>query len=247
MHLSRAFQFVAVLGLLFGPTLSPWSAMAQPDTFCPPGQAPAFVAGFAALKAQVGSAMGEPVTCEFPDSNGTGDVHQRTSTGLAFWRKSTNTPTFTDGYRHWGLAPAGLVAWTGSSIDPPPSSTGTGGDTSSFTGTWGGHGRSLDVRPSGTAFLLYRTYTWCNQGVRPPCDYFMGNEIISGGQVTLQFTSATPTAATGQVVATSAPMYPLGMTARLTLLPYDVVELRLGASDFGTFCGSGSPPGFCGA
>lgn len=86
---------------------------------CQAGQAPSFVLGFATLRQHVGPAMGEAVTCEFPDPNGTGDVHQQTTTGLAFWRKATNTPTFTDGYRHWAWTPEGLVAWTGDSVDPP--------------------------------------------------------------------------------------------------------------------------------
>ncbi len=33
--------------------------------------------------------------------------------------KSTNTPTFTDGYDHWALTQQGALHWTGSSIDPP--------------------------------------------------------------------------------------------------------------------------------
>src|SRR5439155_9159296 len=43
------------------------------------------------------------------------------STGLAFWRKFTNTPTFSDGWNHWALTAGGVVTWTGSSIDPPAS------------------------------------------------------------------------------------------------------------------------------
>jgi uncharacterized protein len=63
--------------------------------------------------------MGHPTTCEFSDPDGSGDVHQETSKGLAFWRKSTNTPTFTNGFQHWALTPQGLVTWVGNSIDPP--------------------------------------------------------------------------------------------------------------------------------
>jgi hypothetical protein len=95
------------------------TAAAQTAAGCQPGQAPRFIFGFADLKAQVGDAMGDPLTCEFPDPNGTGDVHQRTTAGLAFWRKSTNTPTFTDGFDHWAQTPDGWVTWTGASIDPP--------------------------------------------------------------------------------------------------------------------------------
>ena len=74
--------------------------------------------GFATLKAQLGPTMGEPTECEHPNS-ANGDTLQNTTTGLAFYRKSTNIPTFTDGHRHWGLTPAGLVYWEGSAIDPP--------------------------------------------------------------------------------------------------------------------------------
>jgi hypothetical protein len=102
--------------------LLPSQTIAQAEDQCAPGQAPTFAAGFADLKSHIGTAMGSPTTCEFPDPNGSGDVHQQTSAGLAFWRKSTNTPTFTDGWQHWGHTPQGWVTWTGSSIDPPGAS-----------------------------------------------------------------------------------------------------------------------------
>jgi hypothetical protein len=94
-------------------------ALAQTAQGCQVGESPHFTFGFAALKEQVGDAMGDPITCEFSDPNGTGDIQQRTTTGLAFWRKSTNTPTFTDGFDHWAQTPQGWVTWTGASIDPP--------------------------------------------------------------------------------------------------------------------------------
>src|SRR5438270_11505704 len=100
--------------------LVPQTVTAQSAPHCLADQAPQFVLGFAALKAQVGLVMGDAVECEYPDPLGTGDTEQQTTTGLAFFRKSTNTPTFTDGYSHCALAPRGLVTWTGSAIDPPP-------------------------------------------------------------------------------------------------------------------------------
>lgn len=96
-------------------------ASAQSANQCSPGQSPHYVFGFAQLHDQLGDWMGTALTCEFPDPNGTGDVHQRTSEGLAFWRKSTNTPTFTNGSEHWALSARGFVYWQGSSIDPPVS------------------------------------------------------------------------------------------------------------------------------
>ncbi len=67
----------------------------------------------------LGEMIGTPVTCEFADPSGSGDVLQQTSSGLAFWRKATNTLTFTDGNRHWALTSGGWVQWTGPSVDPP--------------------------------------------------------------------------------------------------------------------------------
>lgn len=94
------------------------AALAQSAPFCAPGAAPTFVQGFAQLKAQLGDIMGSPTECEH--TNGAnGDVLQQTTTGLAFWRKSTNTATFTDGYRHWALTGRGLLTWVGDSVDPP--------------------------------------------------------------------------------------------------------------------------------
>jgi hypothetical protein len=88
-------------------------------TRCGAGQTPVFSFGFAGLKSQLGDVLGEPTTCEFADPNGSGDMLQQTTNGLAFWRKSSNTATFTNGSLHWALTPAGWVQWTGASIDPP--------------------------------------------------------------------------------------------------------------------------------
>jgi hypothetical protein len=89
---------------------------AQP--FCRPGEAPEFRLGFALLKEQLGPLMGEPAECEHLD-RARGDTLQRTSTGLAYYRPATNTPAFTDGYRHWAWTADGLVAWEGAAISPP--------------------------------------------------------------------------------------------------------------------------------
>lgn len=95
-----------------------FSSTAAAAAYCAPGQEPEFVLGFAFMKSQLGDTMGEPLECEHANPDN-GDTLQQTSTGLSFYRKSTNTPTFTDGYRHWGWTAAGMVFWTGDSIDPP--------------------------------------------------------------------------------------------------------------------------------
>jgi len=41
---------------------------------CNSPDVPQFIFGFADLQAQIGSAVGEAVTCEFGDPNGTGDI-----------------------------------------------------------------------------------------------------------------------------------------------------------------------------
>ena len=94
------------------------AASAQNAPFCDPGKSPAFVFGFKDLRDAVGDAMGNPTECEHAEAT-TGDSHQATTTGLSFYRKRSNTPTFTNGFDHWALTRDGLVTWTGSSIDPP--------------------------------------------------------------------------------------------------------------------------------
>jgi len=89
------------------------AASATPADRCSAGQSPHFTFGFANLQTALGDQMGGAITCEFADPNGTGDVHQQTTKGLAFWRKRSNTPTFTNGYDHWALTTAGLVHWIG--------------------------------------------------------------------------------------------------------------------------------------
>jgi hypothetical protein len=109
-----AIVLVAIAGL----TRTTQPAAAQSAPFCARGESPTFVFGFAALREQVGDAMGAAIECEHANPDN-GDTLQQTTTGLSFYRKSTNTPTFTDGFDHWGLTSDGLVTWTGSSIDPP--------------------------------------------------------------------------------------------------------------------------------
>lgn len=105
------------------PQLASSTAAPVAGAACPPGQQPSFHFGFAALRAQIGDVMGAPTSCEYADPAGTGDTEQLTSTGLAYWRKATNTPTFTDGVRHWALTAEGLITWTGPGVDPPPGSS----------------------------------------------------------------------------------------------------------------------------
>jgi hypothetical protein len=98
-----------------------WSAppaAAQSAPGCPPGQAPAFVLGFATLAQQLGATMGTPLECEHVDPR-SGDTVQRTTTGLGYYRPTTGAVTFTNGSEHWALVGGRLLYWQGASVDPP--------------------------------------------------------------------------------------------------------------------------------
>ncbi|MFN8637058.1 MAG: hypothetical protein U0893_24690 [Chloroflexota bacterium] len=91
---------------------------ATSGNFCRPGESPKFQFGFLALKELLGDVMGDPVECEHPNS-ANGDTLQRTTRGLVYYRKATNTPTFTNGAEHWAITPRGLLYWVGPAVDPP--------------------------------------------------------------------------------------------------------------------------------
>jgi hypothetical protein len=223
----------------------PRLAGATADDHCGPGETAMFRAGFLALSDQLGATMGIPSSCEYSDPAGTGDVEQDTTTGLAFWRKSTNTPSFTDGFNHWALAPERITRWTGSSIDPPLRATDNNA-FSPFVGVWIGHGRALEVLNSGEAHFSYRTYRVCGADP-PPCDSLIGNAISDGGRITVQLESSAPAGAFGTVVSSTDSTYPAGSAAMLELSANDILNVRIGNRDFATFCGDAAPLGYCGA
>ena len=90
----------------------------EPAPHCGITQRPVFSRGLADLKAALGDRMGEPIECEH--ANTIGDVEQRTSTGLAFYRPRSNMPGFTTGTESWGLTDRGLLYWRTASFEPPP-------------------------------------------------------------------------------------------------------------------------------
>ena len=110
----------ALAACLGGLLLVPLPVAAQTITapYCLPGQDSQFLSELAALKAQLGDQMGDPAECAHTNPEN-GDTLQRTTTGLAFYRKSTNTPTFTDGWEHWAQTAMGWVSWAGTNVDLP--------------------------------------------------------------------------------------------------------------------------------
>jgi hypothetical protein len=113
----RFLGLATVTSLLLSFSLRP--GLAQEDTFCADDQTPIYASGFADLKSFVGEPMGDPLTCEFADPSGSGDVRQQTSTGTALWRAGTAVSTFASGDDHWAISPSGNVSWSGPDIDPP--------------------------------------------------------------------------------------------------------------------------------
>jgi hypothetical protein len=117
--MSRVIGLLALATMLL---LAPGAAAAQTAPHCAPGQTPRFQLGFAALAAELGEVMGQPLECEHVDP-ASGDTVQKTSSGLAVYRAAKNMPTFTldNGSSHWALTAKGLVHWLGESAEPPQS------------------------------------------------------------------------------------------------------------------------------
>jgi hypothetical protein len=105
------------------PTLQPLVVSAQralttQDGLCNPSR-PVFLRGMASLKAALGARMGDALECERV-VDAAGNTQQRTSAGLAYYRRGSNAACFTTGSDHWALVlDRELVFWTGDVVDPP--------------------------------------------------------------------------------------------------------------------------------
>jgi len=133
-YLTRAPGPLSFLPLgLAQPTAVPATPTAQPAPpraasamvavgLCNPSQ-PRFVGGSAQLRTTLGTTMGEPIDCErIVDSEG--NTQQKTTTGLAYYRKQLKATCFTNGWDHWAVrADGSLVHWAGDAVDPPPEAT----------------------------------------------------------------------------------------------------------------------------
>lgn len=139
-------RWLLALTLLFAVSAAPvasapvWAA-SEPAPFCAPDEAPHFAFGIAALHDAIGPIMGDALECEHPNS-ANGDTLQQTTTGLAMYRQSSNTPEFTDGWNHWALTTSGILAWSGGDVTaagvdatPPPASSASSGTASSAPST----------------------------------------------------------------------------------------------------------------
>jgi lipoprotein-anchoring transpeptidase ErfK/SrfK len=115
-------MFILTIMLIFtcvgAPVATAASIITKPAPYCQPGQEPQFVLGIANLADQLGETMGEPLECEHLDQ-ASGDVHQQTTTGLAFYLPGANTAGFTNGWRHWSLVDGQVTTWIGPDSAPP--------------------------------------------------------------------------------------------------------------------------------
>lgn len=103
-------------------------------------------------------------------------------------------------------------------------------DFSAFASGWYRHGFGILVNADGTTIVSFRTYTWCSDDPTIPCDFFSGNNIISGGHETITFTSISGNTAYGS--------YDDGGDVSLTLGSYDTAILTDAASgDETVLCG----------
>jgi hypothetical protein len=153
------------------------SLAAQLPHNCSHGQAPSFAHGLSELREQLGTAMGDPVECEQPDP-ATGDVAQQTTTGMAIYRKDTDTALFTNGRELWTLSNGGLAhssGWHGNAgplapVSPtdidneaPAAVTYAQVEAATIVRTLDNDGRRLVVQHAGTSYLV-ETAEGCGDG-----------------------------------------------------------------------------------
>jgi hypothetical protein len=104
---------LSALTIIVASVLAPGGSIAVAAApFCEDGQVPAFSDGFAALADSIGPRVGVPIECAHSDSD-SGDIAQRTTTGLAYYIADQNLPVFVSDWssersQSWALLPDGL-------------------------------------------------------------------------------------------------------------------------------------------
>jgi hypothetical protein len=99
-----------------------------------------------------------------------------------------------------------------------------------FSRPWGAHGRGLTLDATGHGSLHWRTYQWCKDDPRPPCDSIApSGQIIYGGNAIVVLTTVEGSTAYGHISSSTDPRaWPVG-PFQITVLPYDMVRLEPGA------------------
>ena len=148
MRRRTAFSILTLVTILVGSLAVPRPVAAQGAPYCPPGQPAQFKFGMAALHQRLGATMGVPVECEHASTEN-GDTLQHTTTGLAYYRASINTPIFTDGQTHWSLSNNQVLMWRNASVEPPQPTAAE----SSYLATALPTGRQLDALQARLAYM----------------------------------------------------------------------------------------------
>lgn len=118
--------------------------------FCAPGVQPQFQLGFATLNERLPGVMGKAVECEHAE-DGTGNVVQATTRGLAVFEKDSGRLRFTDGYNHWAIVGDEVRTWAGD--EPAPAVAGAQAERAKVANT-DGLGVRLRREPSTSAASL---------------------------------------------------------------------------------------------
>ena len=165
---------------------------------------------------------------------------------------------YSEGDHGLGITDAGKLAFVGVGQDPNPTTTTAAPTTTSptttsaapdptpfYVGRFTGHGRTLDVEPSGRGVYRFRTYTTCpSDDAAVPCEPNGPEEV---GRADLELSEASGRAVRARVVRSNDETdVPSGRTLDVSSPSDGVVVLGSGA-DAVTFCRAGAYVHDCGA
>ncbi|MBO0807945.1 MAG: hypothetical protein J2P32_06540, partial [Actinobacteria bacterium] len=120
---------------------------------------------------------------------------------------------------------------------------------SAFAGPWSGHDRSLTISARGLGIASFRVFGFCSpHRLIRPCDSVSGNTIYPGGVTVFQLSSRSGDRAHGAIQDSSAPLSASGPITVAFHRATDTITLtQPGQEAPDVYCGTHSPPGYCGA
>lgn len=120
---------------------------------------------------------------------------------------------------------------------------------SAFAGPWSGHDRGLTISARGLGIASFRVFGFCSpHRLIRPCDSVSGNIIYPGGVTVFQLTSRSGDRAHGSIQDSSAALSASGPITVVFHRATDTITLtQPGQEAPGVYCGTHSPPGYCGA
>lgn len=120
---------------------------------------------------------------------------------------------------------------------------------SAFAGPWSGHDRGLTISARGLGIASFRVLRFCSRHrLIRPCDSVSGNTIYPGGVTVFQLTSRSGDRAHGSIQDSSAALSASGpITVVFHRATGTITLSQPGQEAPGVYCGTHSPPGYCGA